>query len=670
MAAAVLLSAARPAAALRQISANVYLDKAHGMWLGELIGNYAGRLVEGTVVRGGIINYNIDWSNVLATTTWGGDDDTAFEYMYVKLLGQYPSPTSPHIRDAWVANIKIPGTPVYIANKQARWLMDPLPTGKSLSPPETGSFRNNMHAAAIDSQITTESLGALAPGLLQRAADLSGTFAGVSNEGFSVHAAQFYAAMYADAAFESDVVTVINDALAVVPLSSRTHEVIDAVLASYQSDPDDWRACQTMLHNTYGLGSSNGRYLGWVESTVNVGLTTMALLYGEGNFTRTVEIGVLGGYDADCNPATAAGLLGMIKGYSGLVAVGGIQDDEPTTLSSTYNVQYLSSIGKITPTTTTSQVAHLFADAAEKQIIAAGGSIVGEGNQRVYILPDDVLVAPLEKPNPTGPAGLVGRVLAAGGQVNVSASITRRIASVDRNNIAAIIDGIADISYNGHRPYCTADGDNAQPAGGDWYQLTFPRIMTFNKVIFYEGDIVYNGGNANPREVLPYGGFFLDLTVEVLAGEQWQAVTDLTFSEPLDPDAYYQTIAMTFDPIEGSEVRIRGTAGGSQQFTTIVEIEAYGSMGVTGDCNEDGIVDAADYIALKNHMGLASAATWADGDFNFDGDVDWNDLMLLMASIGRTNADLPVYTPEPASVLLLMGGAAWLAGRRRWPARI
>jgi len=25
-------------------------------------------------------------------------------------------------------------------------------------------------------------------------------------------------------------------------------------------------------------------------------------------------------------------------------------------------------------------------------------------------------------------------------------------------------------------------------------------------------------------------------------------------------------------------------------------------------------------------MGLGSAATWADGDFNFDGDVDWADL--------------------------------------------
>ena len=109
---AVVVAAARPAVAQRQISADVYLDKARGMWLGELIGNYAGRSYvpgtkisrEGYIVRGGA-NFDIGWGNVLATNPW---------------------------------------------------------------------------------------------------------VAGVSNEGFSVHAAQFYAAMYADAATESNVVTIIG----------------------------------------------------------------------------------------------------------------------------------------------------------------------------------------------------------------------------------------------------------------------------------------------------------------------------------------------------------------------------------------------------------------------------------------------------------------------------
>lgn len=652
-----LVATEAPAAEQRQIPADVYLDKVQGMWLGELVGNYAGRPVEGSIARGGL-NYDVAWNTVLATNPWVGDDDTAFEYMYVSLLGQSASPTSSNIRDAWVANVPCSGL-VYIANRQARYLMDPPPTGATLTPPTTGSFRYNMHAYAIDSQITTESLGALAPGLRQQAADLSGTFAAVSNEGFSAHAAQFYAAMYAAGAMESDVPTVIDQALAIVPLSSRTYEVIDAVRAFHQAAPDDWRACQTMLHDDYGVGSSDGRYCGWIESTVNVGLTTMALLYGEGDFQQTVEIGVQGGYDADCNPATAAGLLGIIKGYEGLGTTGGgILAELPTTPADAYDVQCLTSIGSLT---TVSQVAKDFAVAAEMQIVAAGGSIVGLDAEKVYLLPDDVVTAPPELPDPDGPGGLVGRMLAAGGTVNASASVSRYIPTQDRNNITSIIDGITDVSYNGHRAYWTKDGDNPQPAGGDWYRLDFSRDMTFNKVVYYEGDILYNGINANPRTNLPYGGFFEDLTVEVLRDGQWQAVTDLAFSEALDANAFYQAIEMTFDPITGQAVRIRGNAGGSWQFTTIVELEVDGAMGVAGDCDEDGLLDHDDLMTFAANIG--GPGQWSDGDFNFDGMIDAADYIAMKRSWLAMGDDGDI-VPEPTSLFLILAGAALLLNRR------
>jgi len=666
--AVLLAAAARPAAGQRQIYADVYLDKARGMWLGELIGNYAGKgyvpgtktYREGYIVRGGAY-YDVGWDNVLATTTWLGDDDTCFEYLYLDMLAQSAAPTSAEIRQGWLGNI--PASSVYIANRQARYLMDPPPTGENLSPPATGSFRNNMYAAAIDSQITTESLGALVPGMRQRAADISGAFAGVSNEGFSAHAAQFYAAMYAAGAMESDVPTVIDEALAVVPLSSRTHEVIDAVrtFRSNQADPTDWRACQRMLHDNYGAGSSDGRYRGWIESTVNLGLTTMSLLYGEGDFQQTVEIGVLGGYDADCNPATAAGLLGMIKGYAGVDGNSGILAELPSTPSDAYDVRCLTTIGALT---TVSQVAQHFADAAETQIAAAGGSVIGEGTEKHYLLPNDTVAAPPELPNPAGPGGLVGRMLAAGGQVSVSASVPRYDTAYDRHNLASIIDGVTDLRYNGYRPYWTYDGDNPQPAGGDWYQLDFPRDMTFNKVVYYEGDIRYAGGpNSNPREVLPYGGFFEDLTVEVLRGGQWHGVTGLTLSEALDANAFYQTIEMTFDPIAGTAVRIRGNAGGSQQFTTIVELEADGAMGVAGDCNEDGLVDYVDLMTVIENFD--AFGQWSDGDFNFNGLIDAGDYIAMKRSlIAAANGD---NLPEPTSLLLLLAGAALLPARRRSP---
>jgi len=648
------------------MTAEVYLDRALGMWFGEIIGNYAGRPVEGDVESGGL-TYEVDWDGVLATSTWVSDDDTSFEYLYADQLSQAAAPSAAQVRQAWVDNV--PPTWVYIANRQARWLMDAPPVGLSLEPPQTGSYRYNMHAPAIDAQITTEALGAMTPGLRQSAADLSGTYAAVSNEGFAAHAAQFYAAMYAAGAFETDVPTVIDQALAVVPTTSRTYEVIDAVRAFHQADPSDWRACQTMLHDTYGAGSTNGRYRGWIESTTNLGLTTMALLYGEGDFQQTVEIAVQGGYDADCNPATAGGLLGMIKGYQGVGgAGGGILAELPATPTDAFDVRCLTAVGSLT---TVTGAAELLAEAAELQIDAAGGAIVGEGPQRTYVLPDDVVTAPAELVQPEGPAGLVGRVQDAGGAVGVSASVHYDIPSHDRYNILSIIDGVTDVRHNGWRPYYTYDGANPQPAGGDWYQLTFERDMTFHQVVFYEGDILYNGINENPREVLCKGGFFEDLTVEVLRGGQWQGVTGLEFSEALDANAFYQAIEMTFDAISGSAVRIRGTAGGTQEYTTIVELEAYGAMGVAGDCDEDGLLELADLLTVRANLG--SEGQWSDGDFDFDGHVGAADYVALKRSWTAAGAAGggagPAGVPEPASLILLAVGAVAVIGRPRVPKR-
>jgi hypothetical protein len=93
----------------------------------------------------------------------------------------------------------------------------------------------------------------------------------------------------------------------------------------------------------------------------------------------------------------------------------------------------------------------------------------------IFLPADDSVTPHPERPDPPGPSGLVGAVLATGGTVGTDASIVRRNPLSDRNNLDSIIDGIIDVSYNGHLPYYTSDGVTAQPAGGDYYQLNFSR---------------------------------------------------------------------------------------------------------------------------------------------------------------------------------------------------
>ena len=641
-----------PAQGQTDISADAYRDKLHGMWVGQLLGNYAGRPVEGDMQRGGL-DYTVDWATVISTHPWYGDDDTCFEFLYSDVLNDSADPTPVQIGAEWIDHIK-PDT-FYIANKQARWLMT-----QGATPPATGSQRLNRHWYAIDSQIGTESIGGMTPGMRQRAADLAGRFASVTNEGFGVHASQFYAAMYAAATYESDVAQVIEAGKAVVPTTSRTYDIIQDVQDWYAADMADgvadWRATQELLYDHYRGSLAKGRYYGWYESTVNLGMTVMGMLYGEGDFEQTVEITVQGGFDADCNPATAGGLIGLINGFDGL------PNNLTDGISETYTA--ISWLDNIDLTRTIPEIVDGLQSAAEGQLLLAGGTITGAGAERMYHLPAETITPPVELPDPSGPKGLVGDVLAAGGSVSVSASIERHDPTYDRTNLDAIIDGIADVTYNGHRAYLTYDGVNSQPEGGDFYQINFDRDLRFESVVFYEGEYVMGGSpNSYPGDYEAVGGYFEDMTVEVGDNGVWTEVTGLTFSEMLDPFTFYQVITLNFEAALGDAIRIRGTAGGQYEYTSIIELEAYGDIPYPGDLNHDGIVNATDLALMK--LGYGSSGNWGVGDLNNDGVVDATDLAILKTNFGYQAPGGPE-VPEPATAILLgIAAAGMIAGRTK-----
>ncbi len=84
---------------------------------------------------------------------------------------------------------------------------------------------------------------------------------------------------------------------------------------------------------------------------------------------------------------------------------------------------------------------------------------------------------------------------------------------------------------------------------------------------------------------------------------------------------------------------------------------------VQPDTNDDGVVDALDYIALKTHIGQGSDMSTADGDCDGDCDVDWYDLQVLRDYYGQLIPEIQTI-PEPGAAILLMFGAAGLLCRR------
>jgi hypothetical protein len=57
---------------------------------------------------------------------------------------------------------------------------------------------------------------------------------------------------------------------------------------------------------------------------------------------------------------------------------------------------------------------------------------------------------------------------------------------------------------------------------------------------------------------------------------------------------------------------------------------------IPGDLDGDGDVDLNDLAILLAHYGMTSGADYEDGDLDGDGDVDLNDLTLLLANYGST----------------------------------
>jgi len=561
-------------------------DKLRGMWLGQLIGNYAGRDTEGKY--SGSMPYPAPAVPWVIRQEWDADDDTDIEYVALHILRTDGLDCNyPEIAQQWRTHIGTCG--LYLANKQAWYLM-----ADGHLPPDTGSRTYNEHWYSIDSQITTEVLGAISPGLVQSAIDLAGKFAHITNTGFPVHAAQFYSAMYATAFFEPNVTSVVTEALKAVPTTSRTYQVVADVLGWYMEDANDgsldWRTTRSRLYDKYQGSDSYGRYYNWAESTINAGATVLAVLYGQGDFKNTVQIAVLAGWDCDCNAATAGGLIGVIKGFRNLPS----DLTDPDICGDVYkNVcrPYLPDLNKYYPQydTITSITARMV-DLAGQNILKNGGHIVGSGLLKTYHIPDVGSIRPEpEKPDPNGPAGLVAEAIAAGITVTPTAATQRFDTYNDRANLDSIIDGITDNSYSGHKAYYLSPrlsagvprpvaGAKEKPGEEDWYQLNFSRPVTFETLTFWEGDLIWQGINTYYKDDTPEGGFFGDLRVEIRRGDRFIAPANPLMSPALDRHKMYQKITFTFLPAVGDAIRIIGSAGGTQRYTTIMELEAGGGL--------------------------------------------------------------------------------------------
>ena len=167
----------------------------------------------------------------------------------------------------------------------------------------------------IDYQIEADFSGILAPGLPQAAVDFGETFGRIMNYGDGLYAGQFVGALYAEAYFETDCVRLVEKALTTIPAESRYAEMVRDMLAWYKADPKDWKGAWSKAVAKYQSKALVGKVsFKEIDVKINGAMALLGLLFGEGDMDRTMFIATAGGYDSDCNPSTACGVLGTMLG--------------------------------------------------------------------------------------------------------------------------------------------------------------------------------------------------------------------------------------------------------------------------------------------------------------------------------------------------------------------
>src|SRR5258706_4414521 len=187
-----------------------------------------------------------------------------------------------------------------------------------IQPPLSGYWKNNPHADCIDYQIESDFAGLMSPGMPNTSSAISDKIGHITNYGYVWYGGLFVGAMYAIAFGSDDINHIITNALKTIPEQSEFHMCIGDVIEWHKKYPNDWKQSWLEVQKKWAndIGCPDGIFAPFnIDAKVNAAYVVIGLLYGEKDFTKTLEITTRCGQDADCNPSTAGGILGTILGY-------------------------------------------------------------------------------------------------------------------------------------------------------------------------------------------------------------------------------------------------------------------------------------------------------------------------------------------------------------------
>ena len=479
---------------------------------------------------------------------------------------------------------------------------------------DAGHYLINGHADDIDWQIECDFLGAMYPGLVNEAAMRAYEIGHMICYGDGVYGGVFVTAMHAAAYTASSVEEIVDAGVSVIPAGTKFRGLMDDVVKAYR-EGKTWEQAWKIVEDQYGKtdkcvdcceGGANAVMN--IDAKVNAAYIVIGLLWGEGDFAKTVEISCRCGQDSDCNPSSAASILGNYYGASGINAIYKSQVDYDTTLFS--ETVY-----------TLNQVVDINMDLT-KEVMAAYGASEKDGvwtyktNKSLEPVPyeqweDDFGAGVILRQLPNGMVQVVagstgkealqsmeidmgdGFTMYSGGCYSYKKTGTYTLKYTFVSDKGTVVTGEKTVKieaiptgkgisssgdgtyiFDGTTPYSAVAGAakiqlEVKPSSPDadvWAGIQFDKAFAINGLKFVEG-------KQNKK-----GGWFTETPkVEVLIDGVWTAIESEIFpaypgnSVEAQGDAFQQ-YRFAFDEVLCDGVRIIGKAGGTDPYISIGEL--------------------------------------------------------------------------------------------------
>ena len=279
-----------------KINRKNYMNKVYACWIGKNIGGTIGGPFEGEP----------NMMNITGFTTPKGEpvpnDDLDMQLLWLEMIEhrgiRNVNPLT--LSEYWLSFVPADFNEYGTAKANLE---------NGILPPYSGECHNSMWKTSNGAWIRTEIWACLFPGFPELAARYA-FYDGCVDHGCSegTNAAMFIAALESAAFYDNNIRNLIDKALTFIPRECLVAKSVLKAIEFYDNKMPIEDAREEIVNLS--------KELGMFQAPANIGFVILGLMYGEGNYKKSMLCAVNCGDDTDCTAATIGSIMGIMNGMN------------------------------------------------------------------------------------------------------------------------------------------------------------------------------------------------------------------------------------------------------------------------------------------------------------------------------------------------------------------